>query len=521
MKNTNFKKFYIGCKAIVILLILLALFFLAKNNLGYTGIWYDETASFWISQGLCNYSEVNEPAGGLRETIRQNRRANLDPGGQIVLLRLWTKFGKDLTWLRLFSFLFFLLSVAGMGLLAREWTGSSLLALFAMTLPFAYEPILYYAFEIRAYSMEVAGIIWGVLVLNRVFKKPDTKNFFVLGLICAAFMGSRYTYTIFVWSACFAGLAFFLKTPGKNRKKIVYSSFAFFAPVVVSGLLIYCFALMGQLAYGMGRGYMNPWMVHGKSLTQLLRFFQVNFLSKTALPITIALIGFFVIRPLVRHRFFTRNTGPDNRPDFSPFYWLILACQILSFFLSAAGFTPWYITTMWGLYLVGLSMIAALLLASELLWFFKAHKEIAKIRAMRYVRPVALIALLVMMGVLSMRAASYRHIYRADLAPTIEYLETLDLPDKSVFVAGYEIPLIRYLYEYGPYRRSDNYPRVFRFQTKPEWDKSVPIDAVGEGLLYFLTSHESSEEISRRLPRSKAQKIEGVNCYLLKVVPGD
>jgi len=520
MKNTNFKKLYIVCKAIAILLILIALFFLAKNNLGCTGIGYDETASFWISQGLYNYSEVNEPTKGFVETIRENRVANLDPGGQVILLRFWTKFGRNLTWLRLFSFLFFLLSVAGLGLLARQWTGSSLLAVFAMVLPFAYDPILYYAFEIRAYSMEVAGTIWGVLALSRVFKKPDVKNFFVLGLICAVFMGSRYTYTIFVWSVCFAGLTFFLKTPRKNRKKIIYNSFAFFAPVIVSGLLIYRFALIGQLAYGMKREYMNLWMVHGKSLAQLLRFFQVNFLSKTALPISIALIGFFVIRPLVRHRFFTRDTEPDNRPDFSHFYWLILVCQILSFFLSAAGIIPWYITKMWSLYLVGLSMIAALLLASELLWFFKAHKEIAKIRAMRYIRPVALIALLVITGVLSRHAASYRHICRVDLAPVIEYLETLDLPNKSVFVTGYEIPTVRYLYEYGPYHRSDKYPRIFRFQTLPEWKKNIPIDAAKEELLYCLTD-QSSEEILKSLPHSKVRKIEGVSRHLLKVVPDD
>lgn len=520
MKNTNFKKLYIGCKVIAILLILLALFFLAKNNLDYTGIWYDETAAFWVSQGLYNYSGINEPARGFNEIILKNRWANLDPGGQVILLRFWTKFGKDLAWLRLFPFLFFLLSVAGMGFLAKQWTGSSLLAIFAMVLPFAYDPILYYAFEIRAYSMEVAGVIWGVFALSCVFKKPDTKNFFVLGLICAAFMATRYTYSIFIGSVCFAGLVFLLKTSGKTRKKIIYGSFAFFAPVVIFGLLIYCFSLRVQLAYGMGREYMNPWMVHGKSFAQCVQFFQINFLSKIALPMTTALFLFFVIRPLLRYRFFTNNTSPNNRPDFSPFYWLILACQILSFFLSAAGFTPWYITKKWSLYLVTLSMIAALLLASELLWFFRAHKESAKIRAMRHVRPAILIILLVMTGVLSGHAASYRHIFKRDLAPAIEHLETLDLPNRSVFVTYYQIPVIRYFYEYGHYRRSDKYPLLFRFETKLEFKKSVPIDAAGEGLLYFLTS-QSPEKISMRLPHSKVQKIEGVSRHLLEVVPDD
>jgi hypothetical protein len=510
----------IGCKTIAILLIVLALFFLAKNNLNYTGIYYDELASFWISQGLHNYSGVNEPAKGFHEMIRQNRRSNLDPGGQVVLLRFWTILGKDLTWLRSLSFLFFLLSIVGLGLLAREWTGYSLFAFFAIAIPFAYDPILYYAFEIRAYSMEVAGIIWGVLALSRVFKRPEINNFFVLGLVCALFMWSRYTYTIFVASACFAGLVFILKIPERSRNKIIYRSFAFLVPVAVSLLLIYRFSLRAQLARGMGRGYMEQWMLHGKSLAESLKFFQINFLSNLALPITIALLAFFVIRPLLRYQFFASDAKTDKRPDFIPFYWLILACQIFSLTFSAAGFTPWYIDKKWSLYLVALSMIALLLLFAELLWFLRAHKEGSKIRAMRYFRPATLIALLVMTLVLSGHAASYRHIYRVDLAPAIEYLETLKLPDKSVFVTGYEIPTVRYLYEYGPYRGSDKYPRVFRFQTRPEWDKSVPIDAAGEGLLYFLTA-QNDDDISKRLPSNKAQRIEGVSQHLLKVIPRD
>ena len=520
MKNINFKKFYIVYKTVAILLIMFALFFLAKNNLDYTGIWWDETASFWISQGLHNLSAINEPAKEFHETIYRNCEFNLDPGGQVVLLHFWTRFGKNLKWLRLFPFLFFLLSIIGLGFLARQWTGSSLLAVFAMALPFAYEPILHYAFEIRAHSMEVAGIVWGTFALSRVFEKPNIGNFFALGLICAAFMGSRYTYSIFVGSVCFAGLVFLLSAPKNTRGKIIYNSFAFFAPVVVSGLLIYRFSFRRHLISAMRFEYMNEWMVHGKSLAEILHFFQINFLSKIALPMTIALLAFFVIRPLVRHRFFTNSTKSDNRPDFSPFYWLILTCQILSFSFSAARFTPWYITKGWSLYLVALSMIALLLLASELLWFFREHKENAKIRVMRYMKPMALTILLVITVVLSWHAASYRRSLRVDFAPAIEYLERLDLPDRSIFVTFYGIPTVRYLYEYGPYRGSDKYPRVFQFETNSEWKKNVPIDVAGKGLLYFLTGR-SPEEISRRLPHSEAQTIEGVSPHLLKVAPND
>jgi len=262
---------------------------------------------------------------------------------------------------------------------------------------------------------------------------------------------------------------------------------------------------------------MDPWMLHGKSPAGILQFFQINFLSITAIPLTIAIVVFFVIRPIVRNRFFTDSAGQDNRPDFRPFYWLILTCQVLSCFLSAVGFTPWYITKMWSLYLVALSMIAVLLLVSEIVWFFRRHEQRVSIHIMSYLRPMVLIALLVMVVVLSRHAASYRHVHRVDLGSAIDYLENLDLPDRSVFVAFYQVPIVRYLYEYGPYREGNCYPRVFWFETKAEWEESLAINAAGKGFLYFLTA-QRPEEISQRLPHSKARLIEGVSKHLLKVV---
>lgn len=505
------KKFSIYT-VIMAILIILALALLMRNNLDYAGIWYDELASFWISQGLNNFSPVHAHARGLSHVIRNNQSSNLDPGGHIILLHFWTKFRKDISWLRLFSFIFFLLGIAGIGLLAMEWTHSTLFGLFAIALTFAFNPILYYAFEIRAYSMEVAGIFWGTFTLSRVFLKPELKRFFLLGLVCTFFMWSRYTYSIFVGSLCCCVLAFILKQPRKERKKIILYSVFFFVPVLLCGLLIYHLSLRAQLAFGMGRGYMSKWMIQGKSLGQILYFLKINFLSLTALPITAALAFSFVIRPLLTNRFFTKNRIPSGSPDFTLFYWLILICQVFSFLLSALGFTPWYIGKFWSLYLVALSIIAIILLISELICFFRAHERFFETSS--FLSPAIMISQLILVTGLCLHAAFYRHIYLVDLTGTLNYLEKQNLPQSSVFVTGYQIPTVRYMYEYGPYLGSSQYPKIFRFMKPSEWD-TVAYSAK-EDILFFLTGM-SVEKISQ-IQGTKMQKIEGVN-YLLKVIP--
>ena len=124
---------------------------------------------------------------------------------------------------------------------------------------------------------------------------------------------------------------------------------------------------------------------------------------------------------------------------------------------------------------------------------------------------------LIVAGLLAYHAATYRHIYRVNLASAIEYLDTLNLFKGSVFVAGYQIPVIRYLYEFGPYKDSDKYPDIFRFQKVCEWDKSVTINAAAEGLQYFITV-QSPEDLTKRLVEREAKKVAGVP-HLLMIEP--
>jgi len=506
--------------AVMMTLVICGLLFLASGNLDNTSIWYDETASFWISQGLNNYSDAHESRKGIRDVIRNNRSSNLDPGGHTVILHFWTVMGKDIAWLRLLSFMFLVVTVISMGLLAFEWSRTSVLCLFAMFLPFAFDPVLYHAFEIRAYSMETAGIVLGSFFLARFFNRPIFSNLLLLGISCGLFMWSRYTYIVFVLAAFCSCLYFLFTKPEDERKRLVSLSPAFLVPVIVSGALLCYVSLWYHLHHGMGLDYMSKWMVKGKGIDDTLEFIKINFFTLPALPVTAALLAFFFLRPFL-HRYFPRFYNDTFNANFTPvtapFYWLILTAEISSFLISLAGYAPWDISTRWSLHLIAISMTASLLLITECYNILRVLFENKIFPLIKHSGIMAHVSVLILSGLLAFHAATYRYEYPVNLASAIEYLNSSAVPKGSVFVAGYEIPAIRYLYEFGPYRESDRYPDIFRFQKISEWDESVPIDAAAEGLQYFVTA-QSPERLTERLADGTAGKVSGVP-HLLKMVP--
>ena len=192
---------------------------LAIHNLGYAGMWWDEAAQFWISQGLSNYSPPFAEAQGVRDVVRMNRLENLDPGGFSVLLHAWTAFGRGLAWLRSLPFAFFVLAVAAVGLLGWRLTRSALFALAAAATPMLYPAVLYFALEIRAYSMEMAGLALGVLALVLRRERPSVARALLVGLTCAVFLSSRYSFalvTLALAGAYWQGCA--RRTPGRSGR---------------------------------------------------------------------------------------------------------------------------------------------------------------------------------------------------------------------------------------------------------------------------------------------------------------
>jgi hypothetical protein len=96
---------------------------------------------------------------------------------------------------------FFLVGLGAMGRLGWLWRRSLLFALFSAAVPLAYPLILYHATELRAYSMEFAGVAIGCLLLQGL-PRASNRRLVATGTVFGLFMGSRYSYAIFVAAAC-------------------------------------------------------------------------------------------------------------------------------------------------------------------------------------------------------------------------------------------------------------------------------------------------------------------------------
>jgi hypothetical protein len=86
--------------------------------------------------------------------------------------------------------------------------------------------------------------------------------------------------------------------------------------------------------------------------------------------------------------------------------------------------------------------------------------------------------------------------YRTDVALQLDRLPRV-LPEHSVFVAFYEVPMVRYLYEYGPFVARPEYPGAFRFETPAEWRAKVPIAADAEGIAFIVSALPIAEARAR------------------------
>ncbi len=92
------------------------------------------------------------------------------------------------------------------------------------------------------------------------------------------------------------------------------------------------------------------------------------------------------------------------------------------------------------------------------------------------------------------------------------------LRDRSVFVEFYQVPVLRYLYEHGPYAGRGEYPASFRFETLQEWQASAPIDAARDGIA-FVVGASPVAGAQARFPGATLRPAEPAGSSLLAVAP--
>ena len=481
---------------------------LGIHNHGYTGVWYDEAAQIWIANGLHQYSAVHEEPKGWRDVVRNNRFANLDPGGYSLLFHLWTRIDQGIVWLRLSPFLFFLLTLVVLVRHAWELTGSRTAALLAAFIPFAYGEVLAFAFEIRAYSMEVAGVVTVGYVLHRAVRAPSLGNHLALGIVCAISLGSRYSFVVVTLAALLALASARLGTLGRLRDEIE-NLVALVVPILNSGVMLYRFTLRHHLA-GTGQAnmrapeYVRAWVLRGQPPAALAALVWENIASPPAIPITVMVLG-LALWPFAR-RWASVRAWP-GACSFPAVATMALLTQVLSAAFSAAGIYPWSISQKWSLYLHGISMLALLYLAA------------AAWSAVRQSWPAPLLAAAIMLvaGLLTVRASTFQRTHWADLGPSLGRLHARPVAPGSVLVTYYEIPTIRYFYELGPFRADARYPGIFRFERREEALSRLPIDASRECLDYVV-SPAPLDLLAERLPGARLTRVPGLTpLYLISI----
>lgn len=168
---------------------------LIVSRINPASMWYDESGQFFIARGLNHYSEPFAPMGSLADLVYNNANYNLDPGGYSVVLRYWSLISTNEMWLRTLSMLFYAGFVGMTILLLRKATGSRLLGWVGGLLCFLLitGPT---ATMVRAYSMELMGVSYGLWMLMKIADRPASPTLLWLSLGLCFFITSRYTIVV-------------------------------------------------------------------------------------------------------------------------------------------------------------------------------------------------------------------------------------------------------------------------------------------------------------------------------------
>ena len=448
----------------------------ASWHLARTAFWYDEFMQFWMSLGLDGFGPPHTPPGSFWDVIRNNAVANLDPGGFTIIMWLWLKLATDEIWQRALPFIFFLLGMACFGWVGWTRRRSIPFAIFSSVIPACDPLVLDYATEVRAYSMEFAGIALGCVLLDKLTLRREILPALFSGVAFALFLGSRYSFGLFAAAASFALAVITFTDTSIDRPQGAMRLAAFASPIAIAAAVIFVAAFLPQYKIRMSPDqsaylqYFAASTAAGKSWHYLLAMLARNLLGPYGIALTFsALLG---AAWLTRWRLWS-GIGEISLDD-AMFGLLSLAAIVIS--ASVWRWHPWDMTQKWSLWLHALSAVAIVRLISAVL------EWMAPLSASGF-ETDARAATVIIVGILALdlRLATYRRGGN-DLTPVLAYLEWAAPVPGSVAVDTHWYPTLRYFYEYGPFASSALYPSAFRL---PNWSGPKPL--VSSQTRYLVT----------------------------------
>lgn len=472
--------FWIGVILLCSLLVLAVCIF-AFRHLLRTAFWYDKSMQFWMSLGAEAFGPPYGAPGTLRDAIRQNAASNLDPGGFGILLRFWLQLSKGEIWQRLLPLLFFALGIGGAGWIGWTLRPSALFALLCAGVPALYPLLLDYASEVRAYSMELAGVIIGCALMDWLRQRPGISASLGCGLIFGFFLTSRYSFALFATAACLS-LAWSLLGTSPGSKAARLNVLAFTAPIAGSAAIIFVLALWPQyrvrITYHDGElvQYLANATAAGKSAGEIAAMAWTNLFSPSGIPLTLAaLIGLLALTPTrwrTQAKFGATRWFDESLASFG-----VLALAAITLSALLWPWHPWDMTTKWSLWLHAVSVVALIRLAASLLNFASPLSD-------RPGEPDERVAGLLLAGILALdlRMGLYQRPDAATVVPILDYLGHVAAPPGGIAVDSYWYPTLRYFYEYGHLAGSAAYPAEFRLP-----DRNDPSPLIGPDTRYLIT----------------------------------
>lgn len=393
------------------------------QNLDTPTLWFDESGQFYMAKGMHHWSAPGTPDGSIADVIYNNARYNLDPGGFTLLLRWWSMVDNGHIWLRALPLLFWLMAIALTAGLVRRLTGDylwgALTGLLLFTIPRGIYPFL-----LRPYSMELAGIIAGALLVFYVRERPDWRRILTASVILSVFSTARYAGIMAIFVDCCFILYFILKSADSRR----WMKAAMFAALPAMTVAL-CYLLSMRIQY------------QGGELPS-----YIPLLSRDLTPLrslrAIALYAFIIIMGLLWKR---------QSSESKIMFLLMVSTQVMFIGLSLAGLQPWILWAPKGGFLMALLMI------SMMIAVYPAAKR------HRWTPPVAAIIITTFIAASSLRPSplsrpedDYPH-YR-----TYDELQRIDLSAyPAIYTSFCSTPEIRYLFEYGA--MSDRREELRRF----------------------------------------------------------
>lgn len=457
------------------------------ESLHWKALWFDESVQYWMSRGLHAYGPPSQAAGNLAAVLQENGTGNLDPGGFTVLLHYWLQVDQSILWQRLLPQIFFVLALTMLACLAWRWKKNWRLILLALVLPAAYPLLLRFGYEVRAYSMEFAGVVAIFLMADLLIARPNLSRCFAVGLLTGFFLSSRYSFVFVALPACLLISAHLWRETASPHRCLL-QLLLLLLPPLVAGVAILHFAFGPQYharMVGDGGSRIQYFASHlfsfdefGSSLWRLAK----NLLHPRALPLWLVLaIGLWLRRRSQGASWFPKGAGRIH-------YQIGLGTLLVTALLWR--WHPWDMSTKWSSYLHAVSLVLALRMVvdvsnSALLTRLTGSRWEGRLQ---WLGPASITGFGILFLTFSWETEFQMDAIRAYLD------ENRPSEKQQVAVSIPAYPTVRYFYSDGPGKGADYYPEAFR---TPSSGAPEPLVNGTTALLIYHSKNEQLDHLKQ------------------------